>query len=848
MKEQTRNILNFVLFSTIILAGWIWLQYQYRPEVDEKPDEQANQQDQQKKTPATTPAKKTPPVKREPYDALAVGFVGDRSGLDGSLPLTGLAFLYHDMPSLSPPEVVKKEKPKSPAKEEQTKTLGGPGFFLRVVVTDKGAGVRKLTLANFQDADWYGEPVYQTDADGNEITDADGNKIPVPLDLIPDDPYRTSYLMFHAEDPKAKNPIWRADLGLQTWDIVEINTSNPEQHSITFSTPGPKGYENLEIRKTFTLKPGDYHVGLTLQIKDIRTDPDTNAAPFRYQMAGPLGMPIEGVWHTYVYRTALIGRTHNTTGALWRDYSDSRMISFKKGGDRVPEGTLDEETLRYAAVVTRFFAAAIVVDEQPGDNFLAYARPTHESNEGPCRLEEVDEKNHKVKLTLWEGKDSYSATVPVTPYALKELDKKLDDGTLDIGQEIVVNLAPTLEGKEVAIGFRLGTQPKGFLEDITVRVASKPVDMKPGDDVVHQYLLYHGPVKVTQLYLQEGDKAVQDELVSRYVDTFKLDTLTDYRSEGWIGWFSKTIYWTDLLILTTKLMHWLLNFLYSIVRIEGLSIILLTVIVRGLMFPISRKQAMISMRMQELAPEMKVIAEKYKNDPMERQQAVMELYRKHKVNPIGGCLPLFLQLPFFLGLYYALQESTRFRLAEFLWIRNLAAPDMLFYWGQGFPLISDFDNMASGFWSFLYLGPYFNILPILAVIVMVVYQKYTLPPPTDEQQAMQQKMMKYMMFFIGLMFYKVAAGLSMYFIASSLWGMAERKLLPKKKTLPTPVPSPGGDGKKPPPTTAQGKQGKMGPGKGKAKGKGKGKEPEPEKPLQGLRDWWQEVLKQAKKK
>src|SRR5262249_46317162 len=110
-------------------------------------------------------------------------------------------------------------------------------------------------------------------------------------------------------------------------------------------------------------------------------------------------------------------------------------------------------------------------------------------------------------------------------------------------------------------------------------------------------------------------------------------------------------------------------------------------------------------------------------------------------------------------------------------ITNLAAPDMLFSWSQNIPFISRIEDYG----SFFYLGPYFNLLPVIAVVLMIGQQKMMTPPPADEQQAMQQKMMKYMMIFFGLMFYKVAAGLCLYFIASSVWGFCERKLLPKKK-------------------------------------------------------------------
>ncbi len=302
-------------------------------------------------------------------------------------------------------------------------------------------------------------------------------------------------------------------------------------------------------------------------------------------------------------------------------------------------------------------------------------------------------------------------------------------------------------------------------------------------------------------------------------------------------------------------MHWMLDTLYHIVPIGGVTIILLTVIVRGMMFPISRKQAMTAMRMQELAPEVKKLQEKYKNDVQARNQAMMELYRKHNVNPLGGCLPLLLQLPIFLGLYFALQESIRFRLAPFLWMDNLAAPDMLIYWGQHIPLISNPDNQpggAKGFFggiaSMFYLGPYFNLLPVVAVTLMLVSQKMMMPPAQDEQQEMQQKMMTYMMVFIGIMFYKVAAGLSIYFIATTLWGIAERRFLPKKKPAVGPAP---------PETATPGK-----PGQPKDTGKpqtpaqrrkqrGKGKKQQAEEPdtaIKKVRSWWEEVLKQAKKK
>ena len=197
------------------------------------------------------------------------------------------------------------------------------------------------------------------------------------------------------------------------------------------------------------------------------------------------------------------------------------------------------------------------------------------------------------------------------------------------------------------------------------------------------------------------------------------------------------------------------------------------------MFPVSRKQALTSLRMQELAPELKKLQEKFKGDRQALGAAQMELYRKHGVNPFGSCWLILLQMPVFLGLYYALQESIHFRLAPFLWVQNLAAPDQIFEWGTWIPMVS----VPKDYGGWFYLGPFFNVLPVIAVTLMLFQQKMTMPPPADEQAAMQMKMMKFMMVVMGLMFYKVAAGLCMYFIASSLWGFAERKLLPRRKKL-----------------------------------------------------------------
>src|SRR5262249_52849892 len=156
---------------------------------------------------------------------------------------------------------------------------------------------------------------------------------------------------------------------------------------------------------------------------------------------------------------------------------------------------------------------------------------------------------------------------------------------------------------------RPGSTPREQFNDITVRVNTEKVEVAPGKSVKHRFVLYHGPVKTRLLGQFSGDEAVPSNLVEKYTDTLELYTLTDYRSQGFFGALSQKIMFTNLLIGVTNLMHTLLYWLHFLVGSYGLAIILLTVLVRGLMFPISRRQAQFSIKMQQVAPELKKIQE-----------------------------------------------------------------------------------------------------------------------------------------------------------------------------------------------------------------------------------------------
>ncbi len=469
----------------------------------------------------------------------------------------------------------------------------------------------------------------------------------------------------------------------------------------------------------------------------------------------------------------------------------SAQIGVWEGGNEIVRDP--EHFIRYAGVANQYFASVIVVDkDQPDQKFLTRARPTLETALVKGKIQAI----YADRLDFTPR----GSSVKETFYFSDRLRPLMASFPLDKEKEVALwhytdpeyhldsdpdplKRAP----REIAYDIKTDADQyhPGWEDDINVRVATDVITLDSDEPVVQKYLLYNGPVKPRLLgYIEPQKGGVSQELVSFYED-HALNTMTDYHAPGVIGRFAGAIYWTWLLIHTTNLMHWVLSKIVWLIPSYGLSIMCLTMMVRGLMFPVSRKGALTSIRMQQLGPEIKKLQEKFKDDKQALQLATMELYRKNGVNPFGTCWFMFLQMPIFMGLYYALQESITFRLAPFwpTWIDNLAAPDMLFEWGQNIPIISS-PAWYGGSLGFLYLGPYLNLLPIIAVALMIVQQKMITPPPTDEQQEMQQKMMKYMMVFMGLMFYKVAAGLCIYFIASSLWGFAERKLLPKKKPAP----------------------------------------------------------------
>ncbi len=214
--------------------------------------------------------------------------------------------------------------------------------------------------------------------------------------------------------------------------------------------------------------------------------------------------------------------------------------------------------------------------------------------------------------------------------------------------------------------------------------------------------------------------------------------------------------------------HHTIPVLHNIFKSWGISIILISIIIYGITYPLTAKSMMSMRKMQLIQPKIKALQERYKTDPQKLNAEIMDVYKREKINPLGGCLPFLLQMPIFIALYNVLWRSYYFQGQSFLWIKDLALPDRLFILPFQLP----------------FLGNEFNILPILMAGVMFAQQKISAKNTvvTDEQAAMQQKMMLYIMpVFMGFIFYKFAAGLSLYFTVFYLlstitqWKMSKAK-------------------------------------------------------------------------
>ena len=244
---------------------------------------------------------------------------------------------------------------------------------------------------------------------------------------------------------------------------------------------------------------------------------------------------------------------------------------------------------------------------------------------------------------------------------------------------------------------------------------SPPLTVDPGQEGTTGARFYAGP---------------KDQYDLRDISPY-LELSVDY---GWLWWIAQPIFW-------------LLTQIQSVVINWGVAIILLTVVIKAAFFKLSAKSYQSMANMRRVQPKMTDIREQYADDKQKQSQAMMELYKKEKINPLGGCLPILVQMPVFISLYWVLMEAVDLRHAPFiLWIHDLSVMD-----------------------------PYF-VLPLVMGASMWFMQKLN-PPPPDPMQA---KIMQWMPVMFTFFFLWFPAGLVLYWVVNNLLSMAQQYVITKR--------------------------------------------------------------------
>ncbi len=256
----------------------------------------------------------------------------------------------------------------------------------------------------------------------------------------------------------------------------------------------------------------------------------------------------------------------------------------------------------------------------------------------------------------------------------------------------------------------------------TIKLYRKDYSLQPGAELKDSFLYYAGPQADALLAASGADF----QQIRNYG---KLDTIVKFLLKALLA-------------------------IYAVVHSWGISIILLTIGIYFCLYPLTIKQMRSMKKMQALQPEMETLRKQHKDSPQKLNKEVMELYKKHNANPLGGCFPIIFQIPIFFSLFQALSRGIELKGATFLWIKDLSEPDRLIPGGLGKMDI--------------------NLLPILMMVAMFFQQKMSTRGVSGSQSE-QQKMMLWMMpILFGFIFYNMPSGLVLYWFTNSLLMMVSQ--------------------------------------------------------------------------
>lgn len=360
-----------------------------------------------------------------------------------------------------------------------------------------------------------------------------------------------------------------------------------------------------------------------------------------------------------------------------------------------------------------------------------------------AQLDAQDDATY-VNADHWEGALSYTGRAKATYNAASSMSKADVFAAAGVKWAAVKNryFAMVLTPKEPAGGFH--AQKVELPHSLTPAASAAPlgahawllmggVKVDAGASVTREFQLYAGPKEYNRLAAL-GNK--QEEVMEF----------------GWFGRIAEVLLWS----LTT---------IHEVIPNYGIAIIIITIVIKLLFWPIQAMSTRSMKRMQELQPLIAKLKEKYPDDPQRQQQEMMKLYKEHKVNPMGGCLPLVAQIPVFIALYNMLRTVIELRGAKFLWINDLSLPDTIFTFA-GIPV---------------------NPLPLVMCATTLWQQKLT---PTANVDPTQQKMMMLMPLMFVFMFYSMSSGLVLYWTVQNLLSILQQWMALRDTKKPAAVPVP----------------------------------------------------------
>ena len=643
----------------------------------------------------------------------------------------------------------------------ETVQLGGltaraakQGYYTRATLTSRGAAVEAITL---------------NDGRYRELADRDA-----PLKALGNGNAKVRTFETRIELLDAALRPYGTDSVKAHWALTET-IPDPEDPEVTagatFTLAAPDG--SFEAVKTYRLRkgtpdlsPGDHQRG-----GDRDTDPRgylldvdltlRNLAErrrtARFTLQGPVGVPLENEENARKFRDLELGY-FDEPGELETTYlsaaDTTEAVEKRLKSVRADEAIRELED-ELQALGEDYEIAAAKAEADPGDGAAA-ERAAELRAEIALKKQALGERAGEVAIAgaleeyrkplMYVGTEAqyfaallFPRTGPPAPGGTLA-DVVDDEGWLPgLGQPSDSPVVDTVVPRVVDQPDEENPQ----YNDISVRLTSAPTTLPAAEggvagEATRSFTLFAGPKR--------------------------LDLLEPLRADGVmdLGWFGAI----------GGIMLWVMTKLHDLGFPYWLAIISLTVCVRMLMFPLSKRTALMAAKQKALAPKIAEIKERCGDDAQAAGREQWALMNKYGVNPLMGCLPVLFTIPVFIALYNALLNSVDLRLAEFLWIDDLAAPD----------------NVLRLPFRLPYLGWYLNVLPVTLAGLWFFQQKLFMPPAQTPEQEMQYKLMGYMMPLSALFIYHLPAGWCLYSIASAFWTLTERKLLDRTRNAQLELP------------------------------------------------------------